>query len=66
MVFKTYGNGLVTDYVYDGIDGVANPVGGYGNRRLIEIKHRDTSATPTLIDHRTFTWDKGNRLFLTM
>ncbi len=54
---RTYGNGTETVFEHDGRQGVANPVGDYGVRRIVRTTHART-AGGEVIDHRTYTWDR--------
>lgn len=59
---RTHGNGTQTDYTYDGVTGVLNPVGDFGVRRMVRARHTRTT-TMQVIDDRTFTWDRvGNKV----
>ena len=58
---REYGNGTRTDYVYDGATGIPNPPGDFGVRRIISTTHTRV-ADGSVIDDRSFTWDKvGNK-----
>ncbi len=54
VAFQQYGNGTRGLYSYDGIQGVPNPGGDFGVKRIVGITH---SSGPTTVDARTFTWD---------
>jgi RHS repeat-associated protein len=57
---RTHGNGTVMDVVYDGITGVTNPAGDFGERQIVGIRHHIPGGTVLL--ERASTWDRnGNR-----
>ncbi|RMF75468.1 MAG: RHS repeat protein, partial [Planctomycetota bacterium] len=50
----TLGNGVQSDFQYDGRQGVPNPAGDFGVKRMIAATH---SAGGTVLDSRAFQWD---------
>ncbi len=52
---RQFGNGASADYAYDGIQGVPNPQGDFGVKRVIGTTH---TSGPAMIDARTYTWDQ--------
>ncbi len=54
---RDYLNGARLDLTYDGIDGVGNPSGDYGVRRVIGTLHRIPGTPDTILDERSYTWD---------
>ncbi|UCC29379.1 MAG: hypothetical protein JSU86_14400 [Phycisphaerales bacterium] len=54
---REYGNGTRTDYSYDGITGIPNPPNDFGVKRIIGTTHTRI-ADATVIDQRTYTWDR--------
>ena len=53
---RDYANGSRMDMTYDGVTGVANPIGDFGVKRVVAIKHSRIGGG-SIIDERTFTWD---------
>jgi RHS repeat-associated protein len=57
---RTLGNGTVMDLTYDGVTGVANPPGDFGERQIVGVSHHVPGGA-TLFDRST-SWDKmGNK-----
>ena len=53
---RDFGNGMRTTYDYDGIQGVPNPAGDSGTKRVIKLHHEDTGGG-LVVDSRTYLWD---------
>jgi YD repeat-containing protein len=53
-----YGNGTRCDITWNGIDGVPNAPGDFGWRRIARARHTHV-ASGTVIDDRTFAWDRN-------
>ncbi len=55
---REMGNGTRSDYTYDGISGVPNPLGDFGVGRTIELLHSRVSDN-MIIEDRSFRWDRA-------
>lgn len=58
---RTYGNGIRTEFTYDGITGIPNPPGDMGVQRVIRTRHA-TFPGGVVVDERANTWNRdGDR-----
>jgi RHS repeat-associated protein len=54
---RDQGNGTRAAYTYDGISGISNPTNDFGVRQIIRTRHTRI-ADASVIDDRTYTWDR--------
>lgn len=53
------GNGTESKWAYNGVDGVTNPTGDYGFRRIKQITHVTDGTPDVAFDDRTYAWDQN-------
>lgn len=59
---RNYGNGTRTEFTYDGITGIADPVNDFGVQNIIGIRHTKVGTGSVIAEH-TYTWDRvGNKI----
>ena len=57
---RTLGNGTRMELTYDGIKGISNPSGDFGERQIVRVQHLRPDGTTLMQDE--ITWDRvGNK-----